>query len=126
MCIFKGEPFVGIGGVGEGSEGASEGVGDGGFEVFTCEGVFVFDNVVEFSASEDFAAVDAGAGAEVYDEVGFSHGIVVVFDDEEGVSFIFEVFEGLDKFCIIFCVEADGGFVEDVEYAGEVRAELGG
>ena len=74
----------------------------------------------------DFAAETAGAGAEVDDEVAAAHGVLVVLDDEEGVAFVAEGDEGVEELGVVARVEADGGFVEDVEDAAEVGAELGG
>jgi hypothetical protein len=54
------------------------------------------------------------------------HELVVVFDYEEGVSFVAEGEEGLDETVVVARVQADGRFVEDVEDTGEVGAELGG
>ncbi len=72
------------------------------------------------------AAVFAGAGAEVEDVVGFADGVFVVLDDEDGVAEVAEVFEGGDEALVVALVEADGGFVEDVEDAAELGADLGG
>ena len=72
------------------------------------------------------AAVFAGAGAEVEDVVGLADGVFVVLDDEDGVAEVAEVFERVDEALVVALVEADGGFVEDVEDAAEAGADLGG
>ena len=49
-----------------------------------------------------------------------------MFDDQDGVAEVAEVFECVNETLIVALVEADGGFVENVEYAAETGADLGG
>ena len=53
-------------------------------------------------------------------------GVLVVLDDDERVAVVAEVDEGFEQGGVVARVEADGGFVEHVEHAAEVGAELGG
>jgi hypothetical protein len=78
------------------------------------------------AVGEEVAAVDAGGGSEVDDAVGAFHQLVVVLDDEEGVSFVAEAEERFDEAVVVAGVESYGRLVEDVEDAGEVGAELRG
>jgi hypothetical protein len=74
----------------------------------------------------DFPAKLAGSGAEVDDEVAAAHGVLIVLDDEEAVSFVAEGDQGIEELDVVAGVEADGGFVEDVEDTAEVGPQLGG
>ena len=105
---------------------AAEGMWDGLAEVVAGGGFGVILELLEGALGKGLAAVLAGSGAEVDDGVGRPHGVFVVFYNEEGVAFVAEVEHGLDEALVVLDVEADGGFVEDVEDAGEVGAELGG
>ena len=67
-------------------------------------------------------AEDAGSGAEIDDGVAAAHGFLVVFDDEERVALVAEGDERVEEGGVVARVETDGGFVEDVEDPGEVRA----
>ena len=53
-------------------------------------------------------------------------GVLVVFDDDQGVALVAELDEGFEKGGVVAGMEADGGLVEHVEDAAEVGAELGG
>jgi len=75
---------------------------------------------------EDLAAVDAGGGTEVDDAVGAFHQHVVVLDDEERVALPAQRPERFDQAVVVAGVQTDRGFVEHVEDAGKIRAELGG
>ena len=75
---------------------------------------------------EELSAVDAGCRAEVDDAIGSRHEFIVVLDDEERVSFVAKGEQGLDEAVVVAGVEADAGFVEDVENTGEIGAELRG
>ena len=58
--------------------------------------------------------------------VGGEDGILVVLYDDEGVALVAEGGEGFEEGGVVAGVEADGGFVEDVEDSAEVGSELGG
>ena len=75
---------------------------------------------------DEFAAVHAGAGAEVDDPVGGAHHRLVVLDDEDGVAEVAQALERGDEAVVVGGVEADGGLVADVEDAHERRADLRG
>ena len=67
---------------------------------------------------DDFAAAVAGFGAEVEDPVGFGGDGHVVLDDDDGVAFIDEAVEDVDEAADVLVVEADGGFLDQIEIAG--------
>ena len=70
--------------------------------------------------ADDFASESARAGSEVDDGIGAAHGFVIVLDDKEAVSFVAEGDQGIEELDVVAGVEADGGFVEDVEDTAEV------
>ena len=76
--------------------------------------------------ADDFAAADAGAGAEVDDVVGGPHRVFVVLDDDDRVAQVAERRERVEQAVVVARVEADRGFVEDVEHADEPAADLAG
>ena len=67
-----------------------------------------------------------GGGAHVDEVVGLVHDRFIVFDDDEGVSFVAESVHHLGEAVDVAVVEADGGFVEDEKGVGEGGAEAGG
>ena len=75
---------------------------------------------------DDFAAADAGAGAEVDEVVGGPHRVFVVLDDDDRVAEVAELGERVEQALVVARVEADRGFVEDVEHADEAAADLAG
>ena len=76
---------------------------------------------------DDLAAGVAGFGAEVEDPVGFGGDGHVVLDDDDGVAFIDEAVEDVDEALDVFEVEADGGFLDEIEIAlGEEGVVEGG
>ena len=75
---------------------------------------------------DDLAAVDAGGRADVDDVVGLADGVLVMLDDDDGVAEIAEVAERVEEAVVVALVEADRRLVEDVEDAGQARADLRG
>src|SRR5690606_19020422 len=57
---------------------------------------------------------------------GPADGVLVVFDDDEGIALVLEGGEGVEQFGVVARVQADGGLVKDVEHPAQVRTELGG
>jgi hypothetical protein len=72
------------------------------------------------------AAVLPGTGADVDDVVGDPDGLLVVFDDDQGVAQVAEADQGLDEPLVVPLMEPDRGLVEDVEHPHQTRADLGG
>jgi hypothetical protein len=70
--------------------------------------------------------MDARAGADVEDVVGLADRLLVMFDDDYRVALVAQVLQRREQPVIVALVQADGGLVEDVEDAGEARADLGG
>ena len=85
-----------------------------------------FGDLVGGAEGDDFAAADAGAGAEVDEVVGGPHRVFVVFDDDDRVAEVAEFGERIEQALVVARVEADRGFVEDVEHADEAAADLAG
>jgi hypothetical protein len=76
--------------------------------------------------ADDFAAVDAGAGAHVDDMVGGADRVLVMLDHEHGVAEAAQALERFEQAVVVLLVEADRRLVEDVEHAGEAGADLRG
>ncbi len=95
-------------------------------EVIPRDRVRLGDDGRERPLGDDLAAVLAGAGADVDDVVGRADGVLVVFDDDEGVAEIPEPEERLDEPLVVPLVQPDRRFVEDVEHAHQTRTDLGG
>ena len=82
------------------------------------------DDIVDRARCDNFAAVNARAGADVDDEVRRAHRVLVVLDDKNRVSQIAQTAKRIEKLIIIALVKADGGLVENVENAHEARTDL--
>ena len=76
------------------------------------------------SLSDDSAAKPAGPGAEIIQPIGFSDHFTIVLDQNQRVAQILQLFERLQQTGIVAGVESDGGFVQDVEDAGQCAANL--
>ena len=76
---------------------------------------------------DDLATSVAGFGADVEDPVGLGGDGHVVLNDDDGMAFIDEAVEDVDEALDVFEVEADGGFLDEVEIAlGEEGVVEGG
>ena len=75
---------------------------------------------------DDLTTEPSRRGTEVDEVVGGGDGVLVVFDDDERVAVVAQLDEGFQQGRVVARMEADGGFVEHVEHAAEVGAELRG
>ncbi len=74
----------------------------------------------------DLAAVLPRAGPDIDDPVGRTNRVFVVFDDDERVSEVAQLFERLDQAAVVALVQADRRLVEHVEHAREAGTDLRG
>ena len=74
----------------------------------------------------DFAAANAGAGAEIDDRIGGTHRVFVVLDDDDRVAFVAQLAERFDQLRVVARMQADRGFVENVKDADQAAADLTG
>lgn len=81
---------------------------------------------LECAGGDDFAATAACAGSQVEDSVGAAHGLLVVLDDDERVSFFGQRLEGVKEAFVVARMEADGRLVQHIKDAAQVGAKLGG
>ena len=72
------------------------------------------------------SAVDAGSRTHVDHPVRRAHRVLVLFDHEHRVATVAQSAQRGDQAVVVAGVEPDAGLVEDVQGAGERRAELGG
>src|SRR5579884_2645278 len=70
------------------------------------------------------AALGAGAGPDVDDDVGRAHRVLVVLDDDERVPDVAQRLQRREEPVVVTLVQPDARLVEDVQHAHERRADL--
>ena len=68
----------------------------------------------------------SGAGAEVEQLIGVLKDFAIVFDHDDGVAEVAEFLECVQQSAVVSRVQADGGFVQHVQHAGEGSTDLTG
>jgi hypothetical protein len=92
-------------------------------EIASGERVGIVFDLLHGACSQQLAAVFAGAGPQVHQVVRRAQHVRVMFDDQDSVAEIAQVFEDADQLCRVPGVQADRRLVEDVERADKLRAE---
>src|SRR5262245_48105104 len=86
-------------------------VGDGDLlpagEILRRQAVVVRQQLSVVAGGDDLAAADAGAGAEIDDEIGGAHRLLVVLNHDDGVADIAEPFEAAEETLVVAWVQAD-------------------
>ena len=95
-------------------------------EVLAGERARRLEHVRERALRDDFAAVHAGAGADVDDVVGEADRVLVVLDDDHRVAEVAQARERAEQTFVVALVQADGRLVEHVHHADQARADLRG
>ena len=72
------------------------------------------------------ATVNPRKGADIDDMVCSVDGVLVVLDDDNSIAQVTQVFEGVEQAGVVTLMQADGGLVQDIEHAGQARADLAG
>src|SRR6267143_1996103 len=98
----------------------------GAAEVLAGEGCRGGFDLRWLALGDEVAAGVASARAEVDHKIGAADGVLIVFDDEDGVAEIAKLFERAEKTGVVAGVQADAGLVENVENAAKARADLRG
>ena len=75
---------------------------------------------------DDLTAVDPGAGADVDHVIGGADRILVVLDHQHRVAEVAQALERLEQPRVVALMQPDRGLVQNVEHAGEPRADLRG
>ena len=70
------------------------------------------------------AAAGARAGTQIDHAVGAANRVLVVFNDDQRVALAAQPVQGVEERRIVARVQADGGLVEHVAYALQIRSEL--
>jgi len=89
------------------------------------EGSFVCKQTFEVAFIHHATAELASRGADVENVIGRPHHLGVVFDDENSVADIAEIFEQANESIVVARVQTDRWFVEHVERADKRRAKIG-
>ena len=67
-----------------------------------------------------------GTGADIHNIISLAHGILIVFDHDQGVAQVAQALHGGDQFIIVALVQADARLVQHVQHTGQRAADLGG
>ena len=70
--------------------------------------------------------MNAGAGADIDDMIGAADGVLVMLDDDHGVTEVAQPFQRFEEARIVALMQPDRRLVEHIEHAGEPRADLRG
>ena len=68
--------------------------------------------------------MDPGARAEIDDVIGAAHCCFVMLDNDERVPFCAQRGQRLEQPHIVARMQTNGWFIQDVENAAQIRAEL--
>ncbi len=100
------------GGNGRGARGAR---GKQGFEIRSDPAVGLMADGFRGAGGDEESTVGPGFGADFEQVIGLCNDGGMVFDDDDGVSFVDEAMEHVDEKADIGLMEADGGLLQAIE-----------
>ena len=80
-------------------------------------------HLVGCAFGNNLPAARAGAGADVDQPVGGAHHFFIMLDDKHRIALLLQVAQRFDQSGIVARVQADRGFVENVQHADQPRAD---
>ena len=90
------------------------------------DGVLALEQLLQRARHDDLTTVLAGCRADVHDPVRGSDRVLVVLHHDQRVAEIPKADQRLDQPVIVALVQADAGFVQDVQHSHQSAADLGG
>ena len=89
---------------------------DGGLaQEFSGQRTGIGHHLLHGSEGDHLATVGARTGTEVDDPAGAAHGLVVMLNDEEGITARRQLTEGIQQAGVVTRMESDGRLVQHVE-----------
>ena len=73
----------------------------------------------------NLATLTASFWSDVYDPVGCSHHVFVVFYDDNGVPDIAKFLQGVYQSLVVSLMQADGRLVKNIEHVHKLASYLG-
>ena len=66
----------------------------------------------------------SGSRSDIDDPVAGQHGFFIVLDDNQRVSQIAHIFQGMNQLGVVSLVQTDRRLVQNIQNAGKLRADL--
>src|SRR4029453_17068599 len=76
------------------------------------------------SLRNHFAAVHACARSEIDDVISVSHGLFIVLNDDERISFLAQRAQGLEQPDVVTRMQSYGRLIEHVKHTAQIRSKL--
>src|SRR5207247_7657662 len=90
------------------------------------QGLRVPLDILHRACHHDVTALPSGSGSQVDDTVGAANGFLIVFHDENRVTHVPQLFQGIQQAPIIARVQSYGRLIQEVEHPAELRPDLSG
>ena len=84
------------------------------------------DHIGIRAGRDDFAAAHAGTGTEIDEIVRGPHGLLVVFDDDDGIAHVAQPKKTSQQAFVVARMQTDARLIEDVQDADQAAADLAG
>ena len=106
-------------------------VGGGNFHKFAAGKVLAghtargIADILHAAGGHDLAAMHTGTGADIHNIVRLAHGVLVMLYYNQGVAQVAQALHGGNQLIVIALVQADAGFIQHIQHAGQCAADLG-
>ena len=87
-------------------------------------GIRIYLDGAQRSTRHDLAAVKSGARPKIDNVIGTPHCFLVVLDNYQRIAFVSQRGERFEQLQVVTRVQTDGGLVQDVKDAAQIRPKL--
>ncbi len=81
-------------------------------------------DVLQVSCSDDFAAMLAGARADIYNIICSPNRFFIMLDHDKRIPHIAQVHKGTNQAGVVALMKTDTGLIEDIEHTHKAGADL--
>ena len=85
-------------------------------QVLPCERARAGHDLIQGPGDDDLSPMDASPRTHVHNEIRRPHGVLIVLHHHQGVAQIPQVLQRLQKLAVVPLVQANGGFVQNIQH----------
>ena len=94
-------------------------------QIGTCNRIGIVHQIFCCANAHQFSAMLPGTWADIHNTVRCTHGVLIVFHHDQGITQITQMTERIQQFIIISLVQTDTWFIQNIGNTHQTRTNLG-
>ena len=94
-------------------------------QISTCNRFFAFHDIRCSTGRNDFSTMDAGCRTNIHNVVGRTHGILIMFHDNQRISQILKIHQCMQQLVIVPLMQSNTRLIQNICHADQSGTDLG-